>query len=582
MRARATDIAEPVGAAVRGALAAPARGLAGVERALLESRLGGDLGALRVHTGPEVDRAADRLGARGFAVGRHAALSSVARPETLAHEAAHALQQDMAEPRGAVPVLCAGAAPEREARAAAAGAAPVTAGHAPFLGRDLTDPGRLDEIHQAVRVEGPPQAAGAAPAAGPATNRLPWVDPKPTSGGTAAVIEQEVIDFLAGSTLRPTTMRTTGQELDTDATEVNRRVLARFPQIPNPLPDTEVPARARMSTPAEIAGNRQFLNQWFDNALRRLSTSAGSYAIDTSNAAYQAMRARLFAHATVGPLLVGLAARQSAYTEGEGGDRAVYMHESVADTDRVTTLIHEWVHLYRSTTFAEWVRAAADRKAYNEGMIEWLARKVMMSAELTNRDRYAEYVSAVDSQIAAHVSEDGIARAVFRGEVWRLETHSDQARAAFGAQTGIVEGGPREEEIAASRTSGGYSETVISGSHYRFINLGVDETAPKPEQVEAFRTVKRERLDPEPARGVRFVGHASSPGSEAHNLSLARRRAVAFYRMAQREGVSRTRLVDVARPPHFGESLPNVTEEDVVTRAMNRRVEMFLIDGAAP
>jgi outer membrane protein OmpA-like peptidoglycan-associated protein len=529
-----------------------------------------------------VDRAAERLGARGFAIGRHAAVASSARPDTLAHEAAHALQQGMAEPRGTVRVLPADAAPEREARAAAAGRAPVTAGQPPSLGRDLTSPGRLGEVYQGVRVEGPPQAAGATPAAGPATARLPWEDPTPTGGGTAALIEQEVIDFLAGSQLRPTTARTTGQELDTDATDVNRRILAHFPQIPSPLPDPEVPARARMSTPTEIAGNRQFLDQWFDNALRRLSTSAGRYAIDTSNAAYQAMRARLYAHQTVGPLLLGLAARQSAYTEGEGADRAVYMHESVADTERVTTLIHEFVHFYRATAFAEWVRASAERKAYNEGMTEWLARKVMTAEELANRDRYAEYVSAVDSQIAAHVSEDGIARAVFRGEVWRLETRSPEARAAFGAQSGIVEGGTRAEEIAASRTSVGFSETVTPGSHYRFINLGVDETAPKPAHVEAFRTVKRERLDPEPGRRVRFVGHASSPGSEAYNLSLARRRAVAFYRMAETEGVSRARLVDVAHPPHYGESRPSVTEEDVITRAMNRRVEMFLIDGAAP
>ncbi|MCO6006907.1 DUF4157 domain-containing protein [Actinoallomurus purpureus] len=69
-------------------------------RAVLERGLGADLSAVRVHTGPAVDRLARRLGADAFACGSHLYFRSGAyRPGTraglhlLAHEAAHVVQQ---------------------------------------------------------------------------------------------------------------------------------------------------------------------------------------------------------------------------------------------------------------------------------------------------------------------------------------------------------------------------------------------------------------------------------------------------------------------------------------------------------
>lgn len=578
MRTLARRSYDPVSASVSAAVAGPARSLSRTERAGLEDRLGGDLSALRVHEGPAADRASAALGARGFAVGRHVALGSAARPDTLAHEAAHALQQDMAEPRGTVPVTRANVPAEGEARAAASGTGgSVMGGQAPVLARDLIDPGRLGEVHQGVMVEGPPRTT----AGGGATTRRPWVDPSRSDGGTAAVLEQDVIDFFRGSQLRPMTARTTERELDTDATAVNRRVVARFPQIPSPLSDQQVPDRARLSTPAEVRQLPGFLEEWFDNTLHQLSTSE-DYAIDTTNAAYQAMRTRLLNHNQVGPLLAGLAARQSAFTAGEEPERRVFMHEKVSDAERTTTLIHEFVHLYRHTRFRDWAQSTADPNIYNEGITEWLARKVMTADELSGRDRYQPRVDAVNQQIAPHVPEDDIARAVFRGEVWRLETRSAGARSAFEAQTGISETGTREEEIAASRTAGGFFQAVVPGDHYRFINLGIAESQPKSEHEAAFRGVKTSQFDPNPTVKFRFIGHASGPGSESYNMDLSRRRSVAFYRMARREGVPWNRMVDAERPPHFGESRPTATEEDVITRAMNRRVEMFLIRGGPP
>lgn len=563
---------------VSNALASSGRALGQRDRSGLEARLGGNLSTLRIHEGPAVDRASAALGARGFAVGRDIALASNARPDTLAHEAAHALQQNMAEPTGYMPITRADAATEYEARAVAVGTGgPVRGGQPLGLSRDLTSPGRLGEVHRGVHVEGPPrQTTG-----GGTTTRRSWVNPSGSSGGTAAILEREVIAFFRGAQLRPLTAGTTGQELDRDAIAVNQRVVARFPQIPAPLSDQDVPDRARLSTPAELRRLPTFLNEWFDNVLHQFSSSE-DYAIDTSNAAYRAMRTRLFNHSTVGPLLVLLAARQSAFTAGEGAQRRIFMHEKVSDTERTTTLIHEFVHLYRHTRFRDWAQSTADPGTYNEGITEWLARKIMTGTEVAGRTRYQPRVNAVNQQVAPHVPEDGIARAVFRGEVWRLETRSAESRSAFEAHTGIREGGPREEERTASRAGSGLFQTVLPGQHFRFLNLGNAEAEPKSEHEAAFRDVKTLHFDPNPAIRLRFVGHASGPGSESYNRGLSRRRSVAFYRMARGEGVPWSRMIDANRPPHFGESRPTATEEDVITRAMNRRVDMFLVRGGTP
>ena len=63
-------------------------------RARFEPRFGRDLSGMRLHEGPSVDALARRIGARGFAHGRHIYLRTDAASERLmAHELAHALQQ---------------------------------------------------------------------------------------------------------------------------------------------------------------------------------------------------------------------------------------------------------------------------------------------------------------------------------------------------------------------------------------------------------------------------------------------------------------------------------------------------------
>jgi len=584
MRARIPDMANPVGAAVRAALATPGRSLAQDTRSALETRLGGDLAQLSVHRGPEADHAADQLGARGFAVGRHAVLASRAAPDTLAHEAAHALQQDMAEPRGVVPILPSAAPAETEARSAAAGRGSVRSGHSTFLARDRVNPGRLEDVHRGVRVEGPPRRTST----GATAPRLAWVAGDfNTAGSTAHLIHTEARQYLMSRAI-PTSSGgpTNDTNLDADALIMHRQVLDYFPQIPTPMSETDLQNRVHLTTSTAATGSNSGLRDWTDNFIGRLSASANQYQIDFSNSDYRAMVTDLITNADTRPRIAARLAHHAGFAMGTGRGRSIFVHPRVSATRRQLTLIHEIVHVYRHDNYQTWVDASLDELHYNEGLTEWLARRAMTPAQSAQRrsSSYDARVKTVQSQIAQHVSEDGLARAFFRGEVWRLETRSDEARAAFGSQTGISASGTRAQEISASRSSGGFFQTVRPENHYRFINLGVDETRPKSRHVEAFREVKRDHLDPEPSRKVRFVGHASGPGSEAHNDTLSERRSVAFYRMARREGLPWTRLADASSPPHFGEARPSVTEADTdpITRAMNRRVDMFLVDGGGP
>ncbi|MEN0064581.1 MAG: DUF4157 domain-containing protein [Myxococcota bacterium] len=89
-------------------------------RALDESAdaaVGFDLSRVRVHDGPEAERAATSLNASAFTLGRHIVLGETATPQLLKHEARHAVQQGLREPDWAttVPLTQPGDSAERAA-----------------------------------------------------------------------------------------------------------------------------------------------------------------------------------------------------------------------------------------------------------------------------------------------------------------------------------------------------------------------------------------------------------------------------------------------------------------------------------
>jgi hypothetical protein len=95
----------PAPGIVRQVLRSPGHSLDRETRAWMEPRLGSDLSAIRVHTGPEAARSAAAVGARAYTVGRDAVFGTGAFDPTsrdgrrlLAHEMSHAVQQSGGAP----------------------------------------------------------------------------------------------------------------------------------------------------------------------------------------------------------------------------------------------------------------------------------------------------------------------------------------------------------------------------------------------------------------------------------------------------------------------------------------------------
>lgn len=141
----------PTADLLRAASSEPARPLDTRVRCPLERRLNYDLGHIRIHSGTASDTAADRLGARAYALGRDIHLGAEARALTverrerlLAHEAVHTVQQGAASvsPHDGLSVSRPSDTAELEAAriadAPTSGGRGVTARVSPRVQRDLT------------------------------------------------------------------------------------------------------------------------------------------------------------------------------------------------------------------------------------------------------------------------------------------------------------------------------------------------------------------------------------------------------------------------------------------------------------
>ncbi len=519
------------------------------ERAFFEPRFGADFSRVRLHMGSASGEMAESLHARAFTVGGDIAFGAGRySPGTeeglrlLAHELAHVVQQG--------------------------GAPAATVQRAP----DFDDPTRLTQVHEALFVSSPSGGT-----------LRPWVDPDPANGiaGTAEQIKTQFITALqahiaanplsVGGTV-PTL--TTESQAETTAIAVDQDIRATFSQITTPLPEAQIRSAVGIIQPAQTSAP-QFLNQWLENRLS-LMTDIDEYNIRPTDSRYEQMLADILADSWAGPNVRTLASRQAAFVEG--GTR-IFIHRGAPADLRRLILIHELTHFYASQGFKDWVDATTSPRFYTEGFTEYLARIVMTPQERTGRNNYAPNVQAVQDNVAAFVPDDDIARAYFLGEVWRLEATSAVARQLFETQVGMREGAPRSTEVAESQSSHGIVQTVEEGSRYRFMNLAINQTAPKPEHVAFFEEIRQRHLDGHPDVQIRFVGHADETGGARHNLELSRRRAEAFYQMARDAGVPDGQLLDATAPQHRGEAEPTADNATIHGRALNRRVELFLVRG---
>jgi outer membrane protein OmpA-like peptidoglycan-associated protein len=565
----------------------------------MEAALGHDFSAVRIHVDAAARAAARSHGARAVTVGDDIAFASGRyAPHTpagaglLAHELAHAVQQRGHGTAGAATLQGA----EREAARVAGAVAHGTPAPrvSPAFGEvaqfDLESSSRLETVHQNVFPAAPAGGAGSGGAS--ALGGKPWVDKGGAGGGTAEAIKSQarakVLQLKKDEPLlfAPLPKNTTDKDIDTDVVAADARLRKRFPQItkavdPKTLQDAAAVYSAADIVPSKNPGELSFSQAWLANKLAGW-TDVSKFAIEETDPRFTAMLDELFADATVGALLKELVLHQSGFiAEAPDGTRTIRINQAASAVQRSRTLVHEVTHFHAHDRYREWLKQTADPRTYGEGLTEWLALKAMTDDERAVKGSdYPARVKRVEDEIVPHVPEDDIARAYFQGEVWRLETRSKVAQTSFAEASGIKAGAKEKDEIVQSRTGRGLNQEVQPSVHYRFLNLGHDRAEPKPEHVDYFRALKTRLLDAQPAVTLKFVGHASTPGTWAYNNRLSLDRAKAFYKMARDHGVDAKRLPDAAAPEHFGERKPTLTEENAQTRAFNRRVELFLTGAA--
>jgi outer membrane protein OmpA-like peptidoglycan-associated protein len=583
---------EQIPSTVHNVLRSAGRPLDASTRNFFEPRFGQDFSRVRLHTDQRATESAVAVNARAYVAGDNLVVSNKHyQPNThegrklLAHELAHVVQNGssshfanssqtaISNPNDASEIAADRAAEVAMSNSGeSAHAAATAAKSSPGIHRTLDDPLRFRQTHESMFVSAPSTGGG---------KLKNWEDPDPAKNavGTAETLFKQaktnIKQFIkqnpgaAGGTLK---VQTTEADLDTDAVDINQQLRAKYPFIKTSVSNTQVESAVNLMGPS-ITTDQDYLRQWMANRLPKFS-DIEDYSISETDPRLIALLDKLLADSDIGADLKIMASRQGGFQRGEGTKREIFIHEAIDPNKRKKTLFHELTHFYANDKYREWVKSTTNERWYNEGFTEYLARKAMPAPVLKLATEYQDRVDSIKTQVAVNVPDDDIARAYFLGEVWRIETKSKISRREVGAQLGLSETATDDEEKKASRTGPGINQTVVPGQRYRFMNLGFDQQTPKPEHVTFFRDVKKEVLDPAPASGVVFEGHASTAGTPQYNMNLSLGRARAFYQMARNEGLASNRLIKVNDPPHFGETKTTAEEEDPATRAFNRRVEM--------
>jgi outer membrane protein OmpA-like peptidoglycan-associated protein len=468
------------------------------------------------------------------------------------------------------------------------------------------DPARFETLHQNLFVSAP-TVTGAA--------RQPWAT------GTEAQIRGEfkahVLHEVEANPLRAVgqmSVVTTQQDAEAAAIAADADLHTKYPQIPGQLSQAAIRQRVVVFAPdftPQNAPSADFLTNWVDNQLplrttieqfapdpadpdrrqlaQSLAQDSGTFPIAAILSAVRAIAmsqgmSQPDAQATVVSVrnqiagkpwswLFNRMASRTAAFEGQGH---VFVSESLPVAKRRPTLLHELVHAYADADYRRWVDATTSSRLFNEGFTEILTREALTPQELAGRHSYQSSVDVIQARVMPYISLDDLARAFFRGEVWRIEGKSQVSQEMFERQVGLAAGATRAQEIAQSRGGPGIVQTVEPGSFYRFLNFGTDRSAPKPEHEAFLRDVILPMVRADATLRLRFVGHADETGPAGHNLVLSRGRAAAFYRLAQQLGVPRGQLLGRGRPAGRGEAEPTAGNADVFGRAMNRRVELTL------
>lgn len=468
------------------------------------------------------------------------------------------------------------------------------------------DPARFDTLHKNLFVNAP-TTSGAA--------RQPWAT------ATGAQIKKEFKDSVQQqvegkplSLVGTMSVTTTQKQAETAVVAADTDLHATFPQIPIQLSQAQLTQHVTVFAPdfePKDAPSADFLASWVDNQLPN-RTAIEQFALNPADADYKQLVSDLVKDSGSFPLAgilteVRAEAKRRGFTDDEAdvtvanirselagkswswlfnrlasrtaafhGKGLVFISQSLPAAKRRPSFLHELLHAYADADFRRWVEATTNERLFNEGFTEILTRHALTPTERTGRTSYQGSVDVINKQIMPFISMDDLARAFFRGEVWRIEGNSKVSQEMFERQAGLAAGATRAEETAQSRGGPGIVQTVEAKSYYRLLNFGTDRSAPKPEHETFLRDVILPMAKADSTLRLRFVGHADETGPASHNQVLSRARARAVYALAQKLGIPRSQLLDVAAPAGSGETEPTAGNTAVHGRAMNRRVEIFL------
>jgi OOP family OmpA-OmpF porin len=117
------------------------------------------------------------------------------------------------------------------------------------------------------------------------------------------------------------------------------------------------------------------------------------------------------------------------------------------------------------------------------------------------------------------------------------------------------------------------AEVVQERIVLRGVNFDFDKSEVRPDAAVVLDEVVS-ILSGKPDVEVRVEGHTDSTGPEAYNQGLSERRADSVLRYLVQKGIGEARLTSVG----FGESNPIATNDTREGRALNRRVELQVLE----
>ena len=200
--------------------------------------------------------------------------------------------------------------------------------------------------------------------------------------------------------------------------------------------------------------------------------------------------------------------------------------------------------------------------------------------------RWALIAVAIGALIATGCASKKYVRTEMEGLQAATDVRIEDVQTQVEAnQTAIVENDAAIEElsvttqealdraIAAGKLAEGkfLYETVLTDDLVRF---SVDSAELPPDGMSALATFSEELASRNENVFVEVQGHTDSTGSEAHNLALGERRAMAVQRYLNRNGGVPLHRMSVIS---YGESQPIADESTQEGRALNRRVTLVVL-----